>query len=255
MTVKQFYERISARVPASLSAPWDRDGLMVCPDENGAVKRVLCTLDVTEEAVDYAIANGFDLIISHHPLLFHPIAALTPSDHVARKAVRLYGAGISVIFLHTRADAVEDGVNDRLADLLGLDDVEVLEEDAEGIARIGTLAAPMTLSDFALQVKEALGVPTVLTADADRTVCTVAVCGGDGKDLVDAAIAAGADTYVSGRIGYHQMMDAPERGINMIEAGHYYTETHITAFFAELVGEILPFATCEEFASDMILFI
>ncbi len=255
MTVKQLYERICAKVPTTLSAPWDRDGLMVCPDENASVLRVLCTLDVTEEAVDYAIANDFDLIISHHPLLFHPIAALSPTDHVARKAVRLYEAGISVICLHTRADAVENGVNDGLADLLGLEDVTVMAEDGGGIARIGTLASPMTLSEFAAQVKEALGVPFVLTADAERTVSSVAVCGGDGKDLVDAVIAAGADTYVSGRIGYHQMVDAPERGINMIEAGHYYTETHITAFLAELVGELLPHAVCEEFASDMILFI
>ncbi len=255
MTVKQFYERICMKLPTDLSAPWDHDGLMVCPDEAAPVSRVLCTLDITEEAVDYAIANGFDLIISHHPLLFHPLAALTPSDHVARKALRLYEAGVSVICLHTRADAVRDGVNDRLAELLGLTDVTAVAEDEEGIARIGVLDTPMTLSDFAVQVKEVLGVPFLLTADAERTVSCVAVCGGDGKDLVDAVIAAGADTYVSGRIGYHQMVDAPERGINMIEAGHYYTETHITAFFAELTEALLPHAVCEEFASDMILFL
>ncbi len=253
MTVKQFYTRASVLVPAELSAPWDHDGLMLSPDLDAEVTRVLATLDVTEEAVDYAVANGFDLIISHHPLIFRPLASLTPDDHVSRKALRLLAAGISVISLHTRADAVADGVNDRLADLLGLEDVTVIAEDGDRIARIGTLSVPCTLSDFALDVKETLGAPTVLTADAGRAVSRVALCGGDGKDLIDAAIAAGADTYLSGRIGYHGMMDAPERGINMLEAGHYYTETHITAFFAELVADILPSADCEEFSSNIII--
>jgi putative NIF3 family GTP cyclohydrolase 1 type 2 len=81
----------------------------------------------------------------------------------------------------------------------------------------------------------------------------VAVCGGDGKDFVAAALSSGADTYLSGRIGYNVMVEAPEMGINLLEAGHYFTETHITAFFAELTNEILPAAVCEEFASNVIL--
>ena len=70
MTVTEFYQQISERIPTSLSCEWDNDGLMVCPDGNRAVRRVLCTLDVTDEAVAYAEENGFDLILSHHPLIF-----------------------------------------------------------------------------------------------------------------------------------------------------------------------------------------
>lgn len=254
MNVNQFYARLSERIPPSLSCAWDNDGLMVCPDGSRPVTRVLCTLDVTDEAVSYAIANRFDVILSHHPLIFHPIAALTPADHVARKCMRLLSAGIAVMSFHTRADAVNDGVNDRLCDLLGLSDAQPLGDGEDGrIGRIASLDAPLSCADFATRVKEALDLPALLLSDAERPVRQVAVCGGEGKDMIPLALAAGADTLLSGRIGYHPMTDAPEIGLNMLEAGHYYTETHITAFFAELTEEIIPDVYVEEFASDVIL--
>ena len=250
MTVKQFYEKISERIPTDLSCEWDHDGLLLSPDEGRKVCRVLCTLDVTEEAVDYAVENGFDLILSHHPLIFKPLSSLTPDGHVARKVIRLLASDISVISLHTRADAVFGGVNDRLARLLGLADVQPF--GADGLGRIGELDELPELPEFALRVKQILSAPAVLCADTGMPVRRVAVCGGDGRDLVEEAIAAGADTYVSGRIGYHQMTDAPEIGINMIEAGHFYTENHITSFFCDLVFELAPGAVAEEFDSGVI---
>lgn len=253
MTVQELYDAICDRVPTLLSCEWDNDGLMVCPDASRPVHRVLCTLDVTDEAVAYAEENGFDLILSHHPLIFKPLSSVTEEGCVPRKVIRLLRAGISVISLHTRADAVSGGVNDRLSQLFGLEEVTLFGEAGEMIGRIGHLSHPMPISDFAMLVKDALGAPTVLVSDADRPVCRVALCGGDGKDFVGAALAAGADTYVSGRIGYHPMTDAPELGLNMIEAGHYYTETHITGFFFDLIREILPEAGVEEFSSGVIM--
>lgn len=253
MTVKQFYKHICNRVSPSLSCEWDHDGLMLTPDGEREVHRVLCTLDVTEEVVDYAEEYGFDLILSHHPLLFRPLQALDPDHHIARKAIRLLHAGISVISLHTRADAVLDGVNDRLADMLGLHAITLFGEEGERIGRVGDLPAPLSLTEFASCVKNVLGCPVVLAADADLPVQRVAVCGGEGKDFISAALASGADTYLAGRIGYHAMIEAPEIGINLMEAGHYFTEVHITAFFADLVSEILPSVEVEEFSSNNIL--
>lgn len=251
MTVEQLAAAIFERIPSSLSCEWDNDGLMVSGDTSRPVRRVLCTLDVTEETVDYAIGGGFDLIVSHHPLIFRGLKSLTPNDHVGRKVLALAENGISVISLHTRADAVLDGVNDRLAELLGIGETSKFGEGM--IGRIGCLAEPMPLSEFCQEIKEALGAPFVLAADAEREVFCVAVCGGDGKDFVEDALTAGADTFVSGRIGYHQMTDAPEMGINLVEAGHFYTETHITEFFAQIVSDIAPDAEIEEFSSNIIL--
>ena len=114
MTVRDIYEMLSERIPEELSEEWDNDGLMCCPDEDKEIRRVLISLDVTEEIADYAISAGYDLIISHHPLIFKPVKALDISDNVARKLIKLAGAGVSVISLHTRADKVKGGVNDCL---------------------------------------------------------------------------------------------------------------------------------------------
>ena len=106
MTVREIYEMLSDRISEDLREEWDNDGIMCCADDLATVNRALVTLDVTEEIVDYAIDNGFDLIVSHHPLVFKPLNAIDPENHVARKVIKLIRAGVSVISLHTRADKV-----------------------------------------------------------------------------------------------------------------------------------------------------
>ena len=250
MTVRELYEKIAERVPETLSEEWDNDGLMCCADDFSEVKRALVTLDVTEEIVDYAIDNGFDLILSHHPLIFRPLGCINPDDHVARKVIKLISAGVSVISLHTRADKVRGGVNDCLAKLLGLADVETFGDDCLG--RIGHLERETSLEEFAGRVKSALGIDKMLVSDAYNPVYTVALVGGDGKSYVNEAIEVGADTYLSGRIGYNVMEEAAEMGINLIEAGHYATEFPVTKFFAHLINKIDPKIQVEAVGSYML---
>ena len=230
MTVKELYRILEERFPPSLSAEWDNDGVMCCPDPDAPVRRVLCTLDVTEAAVDYAVRSGADLILSHHPLLFHPLSALTAETAVGRKLIALLRAGVSVLSFHTRADAAEGGVNDILATLFGL--VEVCPF-ADGLGRIGMLPTARTAEGFAADVAALLGVPAVTLGDAGRPVRRVAVLGGSGKGEVAAAIAAGADTFLSGRLSYETVNEAKELGINLLEAGHFYTEAPFMRRLAE----------------------
>ena len=236
MTVRELYELISERIPGELSEEWDNDGIMCCADDTSEVSRVLVSLDVTEEVVDYAIDNGFDLIISHHPLIFKPISAIDTEDHISRKLVKLIKANVSVLSFHTRADKVRGGVNDCLARALGLLDVEPFGDDCLG--RIGHLEAETSLEEFAGRVKSALGIDRLVVADAYNPVYSVAIVGGDGKGYIKDAVEMGADTYLSGRIGYNAMEDGPEIGINLVEAGHYATEFPVTKFFANLVSKI-----------------
>lgn len=238
MTVKELYDVMEKRIPASLSEDWDNDGLMCSPDLGAKVGRVLLSLDVTEEIVDYAIENHFDLIVSHHPLIFRPIRKATLEDPTARKVFQLMSNGVSVFSFHTRADRVAGGVNDLLADSLELKDVEPFGEG--GLGRIGTLVEETSLEDFSYLLKDALNAQTVLVADGFNPVRRVAVVGGDGKDFLTAAIEAGADTFVSGRIGYNNMEEAAERGINLIEGGHYATEARITEFFTRIISQAIP---------------
>ena len=235
MTVRELYAEFTDMIPSELSEEWDNDGLMCSADTSAEVRRVLCALDVTEEIVDYAIEQCFDLIVSHHPLIFRPIASVTEDNHTARKIIKLIESGISVFSFHTRADKVSGGVNDRLCDLLGMYDTTPFGEGDLG--RIGELDDEISLDDFACKAKIATGSDAVRYADGYNAVRRVAVVGGDGKDFVEAAIEAGADTFISGRLSYNVMEEASERGINLVEAGHYFTEQPVTEFFRDIIME------------------
>ena len=252
MTVKELYEKLNDRIPAHLSEPWDNDGLMCVTDSSREVRKTLLTLDVTEELVDYAIEGGFDLIISHHPLIFKPLSAINEADHIARKLIKLIENGIAVFSFHTRADKVEGGVNDRLADTLGILNTRPFGEGLLG--RIGEVEE-MTLEDFIYKAKTALGADVVKYSDGYNSVCRVALVGGDGKDFVRDAIAEGADTYISGRLSYNVMEEAAELGINLVEAGHFFTEQPVLEFFKDTLMMHAPQMYIEVASSNMIRYI
>ena len=237
MTVRELYAALCRDYPEALSAPWDHDGVMVAPDLDAPVRHVLCALDVTEATVAHAKAIGADLILSHHPMLFRPVSSVSGDSPTGRKLAELLCAGISVLSFHTRADAAPGGVNDLLARALGLCEVTGF---ADGLGRIGSLPAPLTLEDFCAAVRRALGAPLLLIGNGGRAVSRVAVLGGSGKDELGAAIAAGADTYLSGRLSYETVNEAADLGINLIEAGHFYTEAPLPRSWARTLPERYP---------------
>lgn len=240
MKIHELYRFLDARIPASLSCEWDNDGLMCCVDGEREAKRVLIALDITAAVVEEAIKGNYDVILSHHPLIFHPLRALNTTDPVAKKVIELMRAGIAAMSFHTRLDAVAGGVNDTLAVALGLLNVEPFGENGETIGRIGTLPTSMPLDDFAERVKAVTEAPTVQISDAGMPVSRVALLGGGGAGDADAARAAGADTYLTGELKHNQLTDAPEYGMNLIAAGHFYTENLICDRLASLVREADP---------------
>ena len=240
MTVLEFYQYFESLFPRALAAEWDNDGLSCCPDPARQVRRVLVALDLTEAVADRAVAEGFDVVLCHHPLLFRGIKALVPTATVPRKLLKLAQAGVAAMAFHTRLDAAAGGVNDILASLLGLAKVVPFGPAGEvPCGRVGELAAPMAAEDFAALVKEKLNAKGVVLSGSGM-VRRVAVLGGEGGDYVSAAAAVGADLFLSGRIGYHRMLDGPEDGLLLLEAGHYATEfpacAHLAAL-AEAAGE------------------
>ena len=243
MTVKELYDRLSISFPTELSCEWDRDGLMVCPSLDAPVTRVLCTLDVTPAAIARAREVGAEAILSHHPVLFHMPEAITQGDPLADKVFSLLQAGISCLCFHTRADAAAGGVSDLLAAAMKLADVYTPEQ-GDGILRVGTLPRHVTARELAECVKKTLGSPAVTYADGGKPIRYLALCGGEGKDMIDAALSSGADALLCGRAGYHAMQDAAEAGLTVLEAGHYHTEVAIVGRFAELARQAGVEAIC-----------
>ncbi len=240
MTVEQLYRFFEDKFPRELSAEWDNDGLSCAPDLKREVKRVLVALDPTAAVVKHAVDGDFDVLLTHHPLLFRGIKALVPVGAVPTKLLTLLFGGVAAISFHTRLDAVCGGVNDILAKQLELYDVKPFAPEGEvPCGRIGQLVEPMDAAAFAAKAKAVLRAPAVQMAGGG-TVQKIAVCGGEGADFLAAAKAAGADLFLSGRIGYHRMLDAPEEGIVAVEAGHYATEFPVCEYLARLVREADP---------------
>lgn len=224
MKIRDIYNRMNELCPSSLSLDWDNDGIMCMPDPDMSVGRILLTLDITKGVVKFAGQNGVQLVISHHPLVFKPIKRLSASDLTGGKLLKLAGSNIAAMSFHTRLDATDGGVNDALADRLSLSDVRPFGEDGEMMGRVGEVRE-CTLSAFALFVKERLDIRhPISVVDAGRPVRRVAVLGGAGKDFIASAIEVGADTLVTGEVGYNALVDAKDMGLNIILGGHYHTE-------------------------------
>ena len=122
--ISEIYQCLERALPSSLSCDWDNDGLMVCASAEAEVKKILFALDITPAATEYAEKIGADLIISHHPLIFSGIRHMDGRDGTSRKVISLLKNNISAMSFHTRLDAADGGINDILASLFSLSDIE-----------------------------------------------------------------------------------------------------------------------------------
>ena len=249
MTISALYRALRESIPVEHACEWDNDGIMCLPDPDRAAAKVLLVLDITDEAVDHAVTHGYDAIVSHHPLIFKGIKHLTPDDIIARRCIKLCRHDIAALSFHTALDAA-DGVNDALAAQLGLTDIRAFGEEAYPIGRIGSLCAPMSACEFAALVARTLGCDAVTVGYPDTIAHRVAVIGGSGEDDIPAAMAAGADTMVTGECGYHEMLDAAAMGFNVITAGHFYTEQNTLHVLREMLSAIDPTLTVDIFNTN-----
>ncbi|GFI55377.1 GTP cyclohydrolase 1 type 2 [Clostridiales bacterium] len=249
MHVQKFNEELNRLYPKSLSCPWDNDGLMCCANPMAEVKKVLVALDATRRVLDYAAANQFDLVLTHHPLLFRGPKSISPDTAVGSRIISALQKNLTVISLHTRLDAGKEGVNDCLAAALELaGPLESFGDDeSPTLGRIGTTNISNGAA-FADHVKKVLET-TAVCAYLCRPVRRVAVCGGSGGDLVLPAAMTGADTIVTGECGYNTCIDSAEAGINVITAGHFFTEHPVCRRLAQLAQEIAG-AQTEIISSD-----
>ena len=248
--VKELYDYLDEKIPRALSCEWDNDGLMVCADAEKDVRRVLLALDATDEVAKYAVENGFDAVVTHHPMIFSPLRALNTLDPTAKKALFLAKNDIAVMSFHTRLDALDGGVNDTLAEKLGVENAVPFGPAGEQLGRIGSLPAPMPFREFCKKVAQVLSSPCTQAIGAKENVQKVALLGGGGKDFVESAIAAGADIFVTGEVTYNVMLGARAAGLCLVAAGHYHTERPVLSALRAMIKEKFPETEIEEYPFD-----
>lgn len=238
-TVFDLYSAIDQFAPFSLSMDFDNTGILV-GDRHQPVSKVLLALDCTMDVVNYAKEIGAQLIITHHPVIFHPIKRVN-EDSVVYHLIR---SQIAVISAHTNLDIAEGGVNDVLAQAIGLQNIsglELLDPVAQSyLGRIGTLSNPISASEFAALVKESLHARSVKFADAGNKIQKVALCSGSGADCLENALAVGADALLTSEVKQHEYLNAAAAGISIFDAGHFDTEDIVIETLKEKLAGIFP---------------
>lgn len=239
--IKDVIAPLELFAPLPLQDGYDNAGLQVGEPE-AEVSGVLLCLDVTEAVLAEAVACGCNMVVAHHPLLFHPLRRVGDSSYVERCVRYAIVHGLTIYAAHTNLDNARNGVNFEIAARLGLRDVEFLRVGANdgGSGVIGILPAPMGAADFVARVKAVLGVECAMcNAMLERPVVKVALCGGAGDFLLDDAIACGADAFITGEMHYHRYFGTGQK-VQIVVAGHWQTEQYTPALMQRVLRNQFP---------------
>lgn len=239
MTVHTILDYLFTLAPVAYKESWDNVGFLA-GRKDAAVTKVLVALDPSEDVAEEAAALGCELVVTHHPLIFKPAKHVTDADPMTGALLSFLEKGVAVISMHTNLDCAPGGVNDELAEKLGLHNVTILEDgETAGLIRAGELAE-LALPDFAAFVKEALACPGLRFSDGGKPVRRVAVGGGACTGFIELAEASGCDTFVTADVKYHEFQEAVTRGINLIDAGHFETENPVCAVLRHKLAAAFP---------------
>lgn len=247
VTIQQIYQRLDHWAPFDTQMDFDNAGFLVGRG-NRPVARILTALDITGSVIDEAVQRGCQLIVSHHPVIFHPVKSVTDEDLVGEKLLHLAECGIGAICAHTNLDAAQEGVNDCLARTLGLTETEQLHQDGidlqgrpYGIGRVGLAhQGGLTAWEYASYVKECLKASSVRVADGGKSVHKVAVGGGSCGSMLRDVLKKGCDTFVTADVKYDRYLEARELGITLIDAGHFATENVVVPQLTQFLQNNFP---------------
>jgi len=217
-TVKDIVSLVGQIAPYELAEPWDNVGLLLGREGN-AVTRVLTALDLTDGVIAEAKALGAELIVTHHPMMMDARRKMTDEDREGRLLLELAENGIAHIAAHTNFDAAQGGVNDALMALMGAGNVQ-----GEGCVRVGELEDGLTFEMLCQRAQKKLHAVVRAYGAADTPVKKLGCCSGAGGGFFEDAKALGADCFITGEIKHHIALEAMDKGVCVIEAGHFETE-------------------------------
>lgn len=236
MLLRNIINSIESVAPLSYQEEWDNSGMQV-GDPGMDIRAVLLTTDITESVVDEAIMHGCQLILSHHPLLFHGLKQVCGQNPQARCVEKAIRHNIAIYSSHTAMDSYLHGVSGRIAQQIGLKDYRILVEnqDGYGLGVIGMLSEPMRYEKLILLIKERMEASWLrYCKGAKEEVQRIAICGGAGAEFIEAAIEQGADVYLTADCKYHEFQAAEGR-IGLIDIDHWVSEHFTRDIFRELL--------------------
>nr|WP_263011527.1 Nif3-like dinuclear metal center hexameric protein [Segatella hominis] len=257
--IYQVVDALEHYAPLPLQEGYDNAGLQVGLTEAVEVSGALLCLDVTEAVVDEAIRKGCNLIVSHHPLIFRKLARISDENYVQRTVRKAIKNDITIVSMHTNMDAAKGGVNFKIAEKLGLRNLRFFggEKEIDGVKGgegvIGEItdetdtvhADGIAADDLVLMLRERFQAECVQCNQLlRRPIRKVALCGGAGSFLLDAAIAAGADAFITGEMHYHEFF-GHEQEIQICVIGHYQSEQFTSEIFRSIITEKCPGVKCE----------
>jgi dinuclear metal center YbgI/SA1388 family protein len=251
MTGEALIKKFDSLCPFSAAVAWDNPGFLV-GDPKRTVTKAALALDATDCVIEEAIEKGADLLVTHHPLLFHPQKTVCASDAIGRRVLKLVENRISLIALHTNFDVCV--MADLAAEKLGLHSREILEVTGEregkpeGFGRLGLLPQEMTLEALAEMVKQRFDLEYVtLTGARDTKVQKAAISTGSGKSGIGACLENQVQVLITGDVDHHTAVDALEMGLCLIDAGHFGTEKmfadYMAGYFEREVSEVQAYVS------------
>lgn len=248
-TINQLTGFLETYAPLQLAEDWDNVGLLV-GDGNALARRVMTCLTITPTTAAEAIRQQADLIVSHHPLPFRPLKRLTAETTVGNLLLDLISARVAVCSLHTAFDSAESGINQRLAEGLGLREIVPLiaRDESSGAGRYGCLEGAVKLSDLAAAVKELLSIERLqVVGSLEKSVRSVAVACGAADEFLSAARQRGTDAMLLGEARFHTCLEAEASNIALVLPGHFASERFALEHLAGVIS--LQFPEVEVWAS------
>lgn len=227
-TLKAVLGILEEIAPSHAAEDWDNPGLQM-GHLSQEVGKIFISLDPTLKSLRKAVKRNAQVLLTHHPLILDPISSLNRDRYPGDVIFEAIERGISIVAAHTNLDAARGGINDGLADLFGLQEVEVLEKRSDlaegGLGRIGDLPEPVRLSEMTKRIKVILGAEKIrVVGRKGRRIERVAVVGGAGGGMVALALKRGAQLLITGEVRHHEALEAEALGLVLIDAGHFQTE-------------------------------
>ena len=232
MTVNQVYEFLDEKFPFNTALAYDNPGLLV-GGGNAKVTGVITCLDCSDEAINKAVEIGANLMVTHHPLIFKPLSAVTSDSLV----YRLIKNGISLISLHTNLDVGDGGVHDSLCRAIGLENVEKIYDDEGYAFRMGEIEEPIDADTLAELLRKKLNVRVKYVGE-NRFIKRVAVSSGSCGDMLDTVLKTSADAFITADIKHNVFCQAHNEGFCLFDAGHFNTEDVVIAPLSALLSDL-----------------